>query len=317
TAISETERKAMDRLEAMALLAAAVEHGSLSAASRRVGVPLPTLSRKIAELEARLNARLLVRSTRGLTPTEAGAAYLAASRRILEQVDDAERAVAGEWRRPRGELIVTAPVVFGRLHVLPAVTAFLGLYPEIDVRLVLTDRNLDLVDEQVDVALRIGALPDSGLKAVQVGRVRRVLVAASDLLARHSVLRHPEELSALPCILYEGLNTARSWNFRNPGRGTLFAVPIRPRLTVSTVEAGIDAAAAGVGFAQMLSYQSATHVAEGALRVVLQEYEGSPVPVSLLHPDQGPLPLKTRTFLDFAAERLRPGLAVEMSASKP
>ncbi len=299
----------MDRLEAMTLFAAAVEHGSFSAASRRLGVPLPTLSRRIADLEAHLNVRLLVRSTRGLAPTEAGAAYLIASRRILEQVDEAERAVAGEWRRPRGELIVTAPVVFGRLHVLPAVTAFLALYPEIDVRLVLADRNLGLVDEQVDVAVRIGALPDSGLKAVRVGRVRRVTVAAPGLLAHHGVPRQPDALSALPCILYAGLSTARSWTFHDPGRRSPFAVSIRPRLVVNTVEAGIDAAVAGVGFAQTLSYQSAAPVAAGQLHIVFAAYEGPPEPVSLLHSDQGPLPLKTRTFLDFAAERLRRGLA--------
>lgn len=299
----------MDRLEAMGLLAAAVEHGSLSAASRRLGVPLPTMSRRIADLEAHLNARLVVRSPRGLAPTEAGAAYLAAARCILEQVDEAERAVAGEWRRPRGELIVTAPVVFGRLHVLPTVAAFLALYPEIDVRLVLADRNLGLVEEGVDVAVRVGALPDSGLKALRVGQVRRVLVAAPNLLARHGIPGHPDELGALPCVLYEGLSTARSWTFQDPGRGTPFAVPIRPRLAVGTVEAGVDAAAAGLGFAQVLSYQSAADVAAGRLRVVLADYEGPPLPVSLLHTNQGPLPLKTRAFLDFAAKRLRHGLA--------
>lgn len=295
----------MDRLEAMALLSAAVEAGSFSAASRRLGVPLPTLSRKIADLEQHLGIRLLLRSTRKLSLTEAGADYLASARRILEQVDDAERAAVGEWRQPRGELIVTAPVVFGRLHVLPIVTAFLASYPDIDVQLLLSDRNLGLLAEPVDLAVRIGALPDSDLVATTVGHLRRVLVAAPALLDRCGIPQHPEDLEALPCVHYAGLSEARSWTFARLDGGSTFAVPVRPRLTVNTVEAGVDAAVAGIGFAQMLSYQSAGAEAAGALRCVLQAYEVPRLPISLLHVGQGRLPLKTRMFLDFAARRLR------------
>ena len=295
----------MDRLEAMALLSATVEAGSFSAASRRLGVPLPTLSRKIAELEQHLDVRLLLRSTRKLSLTEAGAVYLVSARRILEQVDEAERAAAGEWQQPRGELIVTAPVVFGRLHVLPLVTAFLAAYPEIDVQLTLSDRNLGLLADDVDLAVRIGALPDSGLVVTTVGHVRRVLVAAPALLESCGTPQRPEELQSLPCIHYAGLSAARSWTFSRPDGGSAFAVPIRPRLTVNTVEAGVDATVAGIGFARMLSYQSAGPEAAGALRCVLQAYEGPPLPISLLHVGQGRLPLKTRTFLDFAATRMR------------
>lgn len=295
----------MDRLEAMTLLSAAVEHGSFSAASRRLGVPLATLSRKVADLEAHLNARLLLRSTRRLSLTEAGADYLAAARRILEQVDEAERAAAGEWREPRGELVVTAPVVFGRLHVLPVVTDFLARHPEVDVTLMLADRNLELVADHVDLAVRIGPLPDSGLVATTVGHVRRVCVAAPALLARCGTPQHPDALQDLPCVAYAGLSEARRWLFARQEGGSSVTVPIRPRLTVNTVEAGLDAAVAGMGFAQMLSYQSAAAEAAGALRRVLQAYEGEPLPVSLLHAGQGPLPLKTRMFLAFAAARLR------------
>lgn len=295
----------MDRLEAMALLSAAAEFGSFSAASRRLGVPLPTLSRKVAELEARLNTRLLIRSTRKLSLTEAGADYLVAARRILAEVDEAERAAAGEWREPRGELIVTAPVVFGRLHVLPIVTAFLALHPKIHVRLIQADRNLGLLDDHVDLAVRIGPLPDSGLAVVTVGRLRRVLVAAPALLERYGTPQHPEALGDLPCIVYEGLSEARSWTFSGPKPGTTLAVPVRPRLTVNTVEAALDAAVAGIGFAQMLSYQSAIAEASGTLRRLLTDYEVAPLPISLLHAGQGRLPLKTRTFLEFATERLR------------
>ena len=289
----------------MALLSAAVEHGSFSAASRRLGVPLPTLSRKIGDLEKHLNARLLLRSTRKLSLTEAGASYLAAARRILEQVDEAARAAAGEWRLPRGELVVTAPVVFGRLHVLPLVTAFLASYPEVDLNLVLSDRNLGLLDEHVDLAVRIGPLPDSDLVATTVGHVRRVIVAAPSLLDRCGTPQHPDALRNLPCIAYAGLSEARRWTFASPGGGPAMTVAIRPRLTVNTVEAGIDAAVAGVGFLQALSYQCAAADAAGALRRVLQAHKEAPLPISLLHAGQGPLPLKTHTFIAFAAERLR------------
>lgn len=297
----------MDRLEAMSLLLAVVEAGSFSAASRRIGVPLPTLSRRIADLEAHLHARLLVRSTRRLALTEAGTAYLAAARRILEQVEEAEQAAAGEWRTPRGELIVTAPVVFGRLHVLPVVAAFLATYPEIDVRLLLSDRNLGLLDDHIDLAVRIGALPDSSFVARPLGSVRRLMVASPAFLDRHGVPQTPDALSSLPCIVYEGLTTARRWTFSDPAGGTI-TVPIPARLAVNTVEAVIDAAIAGVGVAHALSYQCAAACASGSLVVVLAAFEPPPMPINLLHAGQGALPLKTRSFLDFAAIRLLQGL---------
>ncbi|RYC28704.1 LysR family transcriptional regulator, partial [Lichenibacterium minor] len=206
----------MDRLDAMRMLVASAEAGSLSAASRRLGVPLPTLSRRIADLEARLGARLLVRSSRGLVPTEAGAAYLVAARRILDDVEDAERAAAGEWRVPRGELVVTSPVVFGRLHVLPVTVAFLAAYPEIDVRLVLSDRNVGIVDEHIDVALRIGPLRDSALRAIHVGDVRRIAVASPDVLERDGVPLVPSDLASRPCIGFEGISADREWVFSTP-----------------------------------------------------------------------------------------------------
>jgi DNA-binding transcriptional LysR family regulator len=165
-------REQMDRLEAMSILVAAVEAGSFSAASRKLGVPLPTVSRKVAELEARLNTRLLVRSTRKLALTDAGVAYVAACKRILEQVGDAETEASGEYVTPKGDLVIAAPIVFGRLHVLPTVSDFLASFPDINVRMVLSDRNVNLVDDHVDMAVRIGALPDSSMIATRVGSVR-------------------------------------------------------------------------------------------------------------------------------------------------
>ena len=193
----------MDRLEAMALLVEAVDVGSFSAASRKMNVPLPTVSRKIADLESHLGARLLTRSTRKLTLTDAGAAYVSVAKRILEQVADAERTAAGEYSAPRGDLAVTAPIVFGRLHVLPLVTEFLTRYPEINIRLVLSDRNADLIDEHLDIAIRIGALSDSSMTATRIGAVRHVICASPSFLACYGVPETPSALAELPCISHE------------------------------------------------------------------------------------------------------------------
>ncbi len=171
----------MDRLDAMSVLLAVVDEGSLSAAARKLRAPLATVSRKVSELEAHLRTKLLVRSSRQVSLTEAGRSYVEASRRILEQVSEAERTAAGEYAAPKGELTVTAPVVFGRLHVLPVVVDFLKAYPEIDLRLVLADRVVNLVEDHVDLAVRIGALPDSGLHATRLGTIRRVMCGAPGL----------------------------------------------------------------------------------------------------------------------------------------
>ena len=182
----------MDRLEAMSLLLTVVEAGSLSAASRKLGVPLPTVSRKISELEAHLNTRLLTRSTRKNALTDSGAAYLAAARRILDEVGEAERAASGEHAAPRGDLVITAPVVFGRLHVLPVIAEFLTQWPEINVRLVLADRNLHLIDDHIDIAVRIGALADSALVSTRVGVVRSVVCGSPAYFAAHGAPERTE-----------------------------------------------------------------------------------------------------------------------------
>lgn len=295
----------MDRLEAMAMLVAAVEGGSLSAASRALRVPLPTISRKISELESHIGARLLVRTTRRLALTDSGVAYLAASRRILEQVREAERAAAGEYGAPRGELVITAPIHFGRLHILPVVAQFLTQYPEIDIRLALSDRNVRLVDDHVDMAVRIGALPDSDMTATRVGSVRWVVCASPAFLAAHGAPATPQALSGLPCVTFDLGSPATQWRFKAPDA----AVPIRSRLSVNTAEAALEGAMAGVGVTRVLSYQAASAVARGALKIVLEAFEPEPLPVSLAHAGQGLLPLKMRAFLDFAAPRLRAALA--------
>ena len=293
----------MDRLDAMTVFLAAVDGGSLSAASRRLGMPLATVSRKLSELESHLGARLLARSTRKLTLTDPGVAYERACRRILDDVRGAERAVAGEYDAPRGELAITAPLAFGRLHVLPLVTGFLHAQAEVDVRLALSDRIAHLLDEHVDVALRIGQLPDSRLSAIGLGTLRRVVCASPAWLKAHGTPRTPQELAAHRCIAFDAF-ASDAWVFADGAE-----VAMRPRLVVNSAEAAVDAVVAGLGVTRVLSYQAEAARQAKRLRVVLADYEPPPVPVSLVFDARQRVPSKLRAFLDFAAPRLRERLA--------
>jgi DNA-binding transcriptional LysR family regulator len=297
----------MDRLEAMSILVAAIEAGSLSAAARRLGTPLTTVSRKVAELEAHLKTRLINRSSRQLTLTDAGRSYVAACRRILVDVSEAERAASGEYSAPKGDLIMTAPVVFGRLHVLPVAIQFLSAYPDVDIRLALADRMVNLLEEHVDLAIRIGELPDSSLVATRIGSIRRVVCGSPDYFAKRGTPESPADLGKHSCVSFEPEMSSDKWIF-GIGKSDI-SVPIHSRLVVNTATAAIDAAIAGVGITRVLSYQVASAVRGGALTVVLTEFEPTPWPVSLVYAGGRLLPLKLRVFLDFAAPRLRAGLA--------
>ena len=299
----------MDRLEAMSMLLLTVDRGSLSAAGRELRVPLPTLSRKISELEAVLGTRLLIRTTRKLSLTDAGVAYIAAARRILEQVEDAERTAAGEFITPKGELVMTAPILFGRLHVLPVVSEFLATFPEITIRLVLTDRNAHLVDDHVDMAVRIGALPDSSMVATRVGTMRTIICASRALLAGHGTPASPHDLSRLPCVSFQLLTPAPDWRFPAARSKGVIEVPVNVRLSVTTADAAVDAAIAGVGATRVLGYQAAAAIARGDLRTILEGFEPEPLPVNLIHASHGRMPLKMRSFLDFASSRLKSRLS--------
>ena len=294
----------MDRLDAMAVFLAVVDGGSLSAAGRQLGMPLATVSRKLAELEAHLGARLVNRSTRRLELTEPGRTYEQACRRILDDVDGAERAVAGEYDTPRGELAITAPIVFGRLHVLPVVTDFLRANAAVDVRLALGDRVAHLLDEHVDVAVRIGVLPDSRLNAVPLGTLRAVVCASPAYLKAHGTPRTPAELDQHRCITFEA-TFPRPWRFA----GGLVHTPARPRLVVNTAEAAVDAAVAGLGVTRVLSYQADAALRAKQLRLLLHEFEPAVEPVNLVFDGQQRVTSKLRAFLDFAAPRLRERLA--------
>jgi DNA-binding transcriptional LysR family regulator len=295
----------MDRLEAMTILLSVVEKGSFSAASRDLGVPLATVSRKVNELEGHLGTRLLVRTTRKVALTDAGAVYVASARRILDEIEDTERIAAGEFHSPRGELLLTAPVFFGRLHILPIVTEFLGLYPEIDVRLLLADRNLHLVEDHVDMAVRIGRLPDSTMVATRVGSMRTVVCASPKLLAGQATPEFPADLAGMPCVNFEFLSSVAVWPFRSHDGKRTTEMPIRPRLSVTMAEAAVWAASHDVGVTRVLHYQCADALRDGALRIILAGFEVDPLPVHLLHAGSGALPSKARVFLDFAVGRLR------------
>ena len=304
----------MDRIDAMATLLAAVDAGSLSGASRTLGMPLATVSRKVSDLEAHLGTQLLIRSSRRLTLTEAGQAYAASARRILEDLDEAERAASGEYRAPRGHLTITAPIMFGRLHVAPVVLDFLKAYPEITVRLTLADTVLNLVDDHVDVAVRIGRLPDSRLMALRLGEVGWVACASPDYLALHGEPDAPDALANHDCVMFEGLYSSSAWTFGRDRQ--VQEMSIRPRLSVNSADAAIAAAVRGAGVTRVLSYQVAEPVARGDLTLVLRSFEPEPLPVHLLYAGQSLLPLKLRAFLDFAGPRLKASL-LRASAGPP
>jgi DNA-binding transcriptional LysR family regulator len=284
----------MNQLDSLRAVVAAADAGSFSAAARANAVALATLSRKVADLEAHLGTALFVRTSRKLQITEAGQAYLVAARRILDELADADRSARAEYQIPRGELAIAAPIVFGRLHVLPIVNELLRSYPEVSARLVLSDRYASLIDDHFDVAVRIGELADSGLVATRVGSVRRIACASPAYLEAHGRPRRPADLVRHACIA----TTSDDWRFATT------TIAIRPRLFVSTAEAAIDAARAGVGIARVLSYQ----IRDRSLVRVMATHEPAPLPVQLVR-SNALVTRKLRVFLDLAVTYLRAALS--------
>jgi DNA-binding transcriptional LysR family regulator len=235
--------------------------------------------------------------------TEAGRAYVAASRRILDEIDEAERAATGEYRAPRGHLTITAPVMFGRLHVEPVVLDFLQAYPDVTVRLVLADYVVNLVEDHIDAAIRIGNLPDSSMVATRLGAVGWVSCASPNYLAARGIPEEPAALEGHDCIMFEGLYSNDLWSFG--GGAQAVTVPIRRHFAVNTADAAIAAAISAAGITRVLSYQVRDAVAAGSLRLILRSFEPEPLPVHLVYAAQSQLPLKLRAFLDFAAPRLK------------
>lgn len=285
----------MDKLRALQAFIAIVDRGSLTAAADTLGLSLPAVVRTLAALESSLNARLLNRTTRRLSLTDEGRQYLERARRIVADLDEADRALGAQRTEPAGALRVTAPVLFGQYHVAPAIARFLAEHPRMRIELVLLDRVVNLVEEGLDVAVRIGPLDDSTLIAQPVGRIRHLVVAGPVLLRRQGVPRHPRELAGAQCLRSEGGDGAH-WAFRDGARR--IAVKVQGPLQCNLAEPLLHACAAGLGFARCLSYQAMTLLDAGRLRVVLADYEVEPWPLSVVWPSSRLLPSRTRAFID-------------------
>lgn len=294
----------MDRLDALRLLVTVLDAGSLAEAGRRLRLSPPAVTRALAGLEERLGLRLVERTTRRLQPTDAGRRLADHARRLLADYEEAMAEAAGEAGAPRGRLRIAAPLVFGRRHVAPIVTEFLDRHPAVAVELLLSDRPSELVEEAIDVALRIGALAESTLVARRVGQLRRVVVACPDYLARRGTPANPTDLARHETVLFAALDAAPEWVFAAPGTGAPVAVRIAPRFTVTQAEAAVAAACAGRGVVRALSYQVADELADGRVVRILRDWEPAPVPVHLVFPSARLMAPRLRAFLDHAAPRL-------------
>lgn len=296
----------MDRFDAITAFVAVARSGGFSAASRALGTPVANVSRKVALLEEDLGVRLFVRTTRHVALTEGGKRYFEACSRVIDDLRDADEEVTGEYRQPKGDLVITAPLGFGQQHLQPVVHEFLQAYPQVNVHLQLADRVVALVEEHVDCAVRIGALNDSSLVARELGSIHMVVCAAPAYLAAHGA---PEDLPSLAnhaCISWTGLGPYKTWTFteRDGDRALERQVPVHVRVSTTTPESALQAALAGVGLVQATSYQVAPHVTQGRLVPVLSAYDSESVPVNLIYPSKRLIPLKLRALLDFAVPRL-------------
>ena len=294
----------MDRFQLMSVFVAVAEERGFAAAARRLRISPPAVTRAVAALEERLGVQLFHRTTRHVRATEAGRRYLEDARRVLADADAADAAAAGVNAEPRGRLAVTAPVLFGRMFVLPAIVEYLARYPQTDVAAVFLDRVVSLVEERLDVGIRIGELPDSSLRAARVGLCRLVYCASPDYLRRHGTPKKPQDLSKHSIIASVAGSTKSGWRFA--GR-TLRLVP---RLTVTANDAAIEAVLRGAGITRLFSYQVARHVERGELKVVLERHESAPQPVHVVHREGRHPSAKVRTFVDLIIERLRADPAV-------
>lgn len=293
----------MDTLYLMTVFVAVAEAESFAGGARRLGMSPPAVTRAIATLENRLGVKLLKRTTRFVRATEAGQRYLNDARRIIAEVEEAGEAAAGINAEPRGHLAITAPVLFGRMFVLPVILEFLRRHPGMEVSTLFLDRVVNLMEEGLDVGVRIGELPDSSMKAIGVGSVRRVLCASPVYLEKHGTPRNPAELSGHIIIAAAGVSTTTYWRF---GRGSKSStVRVQPRLTVTTNDAAIEAALGGFGITRLLSYQIALHIASGQLEILFRDYEPAPMPIHVLHREGRFASAKVRSFVDLIASRLR------------
>jgi DNA-binding transcriptional LysR family regulator len=293
----------MDRLQAMTTFVAVVDSGGFASAARKLNLSPPVVTRAVAELEERLGLRLLTRTTRVVRVTDAGARFAEDCRRILADIEEAETVATGTHAAPRGTLALTAPVLFGQLYVTPILVRYLQQFPEVDAQCLFLDRVVNVVEEGIDVAVRIGELPDSSLQAARVGRVRRVLVAAPAYLKAQGVPQRPEDLARHTIAAASGVTPVSEWRFNDGGKPLLQR--LQPRLRTTTNDSAIAAAVAGLGITRLLSYQVAAHVRSGALQVLLEDFEAAPLPVHVVHHEGRRATQKVRAFIDLAVDTLR------------
>ncbi|GGC64786.1 LysR family transcriptional regulator [Undibacterium terreum] len=293
----------MDQIHLMNVFVAVGENESLAAAARHLDLSPAAVTRAIAGLEEQLGVKLLLRTTRNVRLTEAGSRYLDDVRNILTSITEANEAAAGVNSAPKGNLSVTASVLFGKNFVMPSIVSFLRNYPEVEVSAYFLDRVVNLVDEGVDVAVRIGHLPDSSLKALRVGQVRRVLCASPEYLMKNGVPQHPTDLLSHSIVAASGISPRVEWKFGGADEPT--TVRMKPRLTVTSNDAAIDAVTSGLGICRLLSYQIAAELTEGRLKIVLADYEEEPWPVHVVHRESKFGSSKVRNFIDILAANLR------------
>ncbi len=293
----------MDQVHLMSVFVAVGEEEGFAAAARRLALSPAAVTRAIAALEEKIGVKLLLRTTRNVRLTEAGRRYLDDSRAILSSIEEANETAAGVNSAPKGNLSVTSPVLFGKTFVMPGIVRYLKTYPEVEVSALFLDRVVNLVEEGIDVAVRIGHLPDSSLKALRVGQVRRVLCASPEYLAKRGVPRHPDDLLRHTIVAASGVTPRVEWKFGAVDDPT--TVRLRPRLTVTSNDAAIAAVVMGLGICRLLSYQVADELAAGRLKIVLADFEEAPWPVHLVHRESKFGASKVRNFIDLLAGELK------------
>ncbi|AWM89451.1 LysR family transcriptional regulator [Pseudomonas sp. 31-12] len=293
----------MDRFQEMQVFVAVAQDQGFSAAARRLGMSAASVTRAVAALEKRIGTQLLTRTTRSVHLSEAGQRFLEDCRRILAEVQEAEDSAAGSHAQPRGQLTITAPVLFGELFVTPLTVGYLNQFPEVTINALLVDRVVSMVEEGIDVAVRIGELPDSNQHAIHVGEVRRVICASPEFLAKRGKPLHPNDLNGAPIIATSSIGQLRNWPFLEAGE-PLSARP-EPRLVVTANQAAITAASLGLGLTRVLSYQVASKIAAGELEIVLADFELPPLPIHVVYQGGRKAPVRVRSFVDFAVKVLR------------
>jgi len=290
----------MDRIDAMQAFVAVADLQGFAPAARKLGLSPSAVTRLIAALEERLGARLLQRTTRSVTLTDVGARYLERAKRILADVDEAEGSAQAERTRPSGRLVVSAPLGFGRLHVSSVMTAYLTRYPEVSGELRLADRMINLVEDGVDVAIRIGHLADSSLVARHLGEMRRIVVASGKYLKQRGEPATPEAIASHQTIQFGATSAQPEWHFVRGGHDV--AVACTPRFITNSSDAALQYAEQGGGLTRVLFYQAATALKAGRLRIVLEQFEEPPLPIHIVYPTSRLLSAKVRTFIDLVTE---------------